>query len=133
MKSHKQLVSLGIIFVATLAGSTAMLGQASPDVEQGTKPYGSYHGGAIDQVSLTNGNLTLQAEMLSYSQRGDELAYPVVIRYNNKVFSRYQAPCPHRGGLQVVGDVLRDGKGVAALQLVVGCRGHAEAWGGQDT
>jgi RHS repeat-associated protein len=67
--------------------------QVSPDLEQGMKPYGSYHGGAIDQVSLTNQNLTLQAPLFAYSQRGGELAYPIVLRYNNKNFSLYQAPC----------------------------------------
>jgi hypothetical protein len=67
--------------------------QVSPDLEQGMKPYGSYHGGAIDQVSLTNQNLTLQAPLFAYSQRGGELAYPIVLRYNNKNFSLYQTPC----------------------------------------
>ncbi len=77
-----------------LPASLGAWGQATPDVEQGMKPYGSYHGGAIDQVSLTNGNLILQAGLFAYSQRGGELAYPLVLRYNGKNFSLYQPPCP---------------------------------------
>src|SRR5215470_13336882 len=90
MRSVKWMV-LAVIIVA---GNLKAAGQALPDVEQGMKAYGSYHGGAIDQVSLTNGNLTLEAGLLTYSQRGD-LAYPVVLRYNNKNFSYYQPPCPN--------------------------------------
>jgi RHS repeat-associated protein len=92
MKSGKLLVFCAII----LAASAVMLGQPSPDLEQGLKPYGSYHGGAIDTVSLSNGNLFLHAALLSYSQRGGELAYPIVLQYNNKNFSFFQIQpgCP---------------------------------------
>jgi RHS repeat-associated protein len=83
-----------LVLLAALTGGVKLSAQAAPDVEQGMKPYGSYHGGAIDSVSLTNGNLTLEVGLLDYSQRGGELAYPVVIRYNNKNFSYYQQPCP---------------------------------------
>jgi RHS repeat-associated protein len=83
-----------LVLLAALAGSVRLLAQAAPDVEQGMKPYGSYHGGALDQVGLTNGNLIFHADLLSYSQRGGELAYPIVLQYNNKTFSYYQVPCP---------------------------------------
>jgi RHS repeat-associated protein len=68
--------------------------QTPPDLEQGLKPFGSYHGGALDTVSLTNGNLFFQADLFTYSQRGGELTYPIVLRYNNKVFSLFSQPCP---------------------------------------
>jgi RHS repeat-associated protein len=84
-----QGMGLAILFLASISAGA----QALPDVEQGLHPYGSYHGGAIDQVSLTNGNLTLQAGLLAYSQRG-ELGYPITLRYNGKNFSLYQEPCP---------------------------------------
>jgi hypothetical protein len=90
MKANRLLPLLTL----TILGSLKAWSQATPDVEQGLKPFGSYHGGAIDQVSLTNGNLTLQAGLFSYSQRGGDLAYPIVLRYNNKNFSYYQQPCP---------------------------------------
>src|SRR5579864_9180304 len=82
-----------------LLGSVAACAQTSPDLEQGMKPYGSYHGGNLDRISLTNGNLFFQADLLAYSQRGGELAYPIVLQYNNKVFSFFEQPCaPHSPG-----------------------------------
>jgi len=44
--------------------------QATPDVDQGFRPYGSYEGGDIDTVNLSNGNLTLHIPVLSYPQLG---------------------------------------------------------------
>jgi hypothetical protein len=84
------MMSLAILLLASISAGA----QALPDVEQGLHPYGSYHGGAIDQVSLTNGNLTLQVGLFAYSQRGGELSYPITLRYNGKNFSIYQDPCP---------------------------------------
>jgi RHS repeat-associated protein len=75
-----------------LGASVALVAQTTPDLEQGLKPFGSYHGGAIDNVSLTNGNLFLRADLLSYSQRGSDLDYPIVLQYNNKNLSLYQGP-----------------------------------------
>jgi RHS repeat-associated protein len=91
---RKPKLLLLLVLLAALAGSVKLLAQAAPDVEQGMKPYGSYHGGTLDQVGLTNGNLIFHADLLSYSQRGGELAYPFVLQYNNKNFSYYQKPCP---------------------------------------
>jgi hypothetical protein len=44
--------------------------QNDPIAEQGIKPYGAYHGGDIDVVSLVNGKLDLHAPLFSYHQRG---------------------------------------------------------------
>ncbi|HET9364697.1 MAG TPA: hypothetical protein VFP71_06840, partial [Candidatus Angelobacter sp.] len=68
--------------------------QSPPDVDQGMKLYGSWHGGAIDTVNIVNGNVFVHADLFSYSQRGAELAYPVMFEYNNKNLSLYQTPCP---------------------------------------
>ncbi len=89
MNSGKQWMAVVILLACSVAG----VGQTSPDLEQGMKPYGSYHGGNLDNISLTNGNLYFEAPLFSYAQRGD-LAYPIVLRYNNKNFSFYQPPCP---------------------------------------
>jgi len=83
-----------MVLLAVLGSALVGAGQVSPDLEQGMKPYGSYHGGAIDQVGLNNQNLFLHASLMAYSQRGGELAYPIVLRYNNKNFSLYVPPCP---------------------------------------
>ena len=60
------------------------LAQADVNVEQGLKPYGSYLGGNLDSVSLTNGNLTLHIPLVSYPQRGGRLNLSFFLRYNNK-------------------------------------------------
>jgi len=81
------------LLVAVVLGSVLASGQSVPDLEQGLQPYGSYHGGDLDQVSMSNGNLFFRANPFSYSQRGD-LAYPVVLQYNNKNFGMFQPSCP---------------------------------------
>ncbi len=86
-------LSRWMVLLVVLVSGMVCLGQVPADLEQGVKPYGSYHGGAIDQVGLNNQNLFLHASLLSYSQRGGELVYPVVLQYNNKNFSLYTPPC----------------------------------------
>ena len=44
--------------------------QQNPNLDNGLDPYGSYHGGDIDSISVINGGLTLHAPVSSYSQRG---------------------------------------------------------------
>jgi RHS repeat-associated protein len=85
MRSGKLLLSL-----STLLFSLFCHGQVAPDLEQGMKPYGSYHGGDLDHISLSNGNLFFQTNLLTYSQRAEELAYPIVLQYNNENFSQFQ-------------------------------------------
>ena len=41
--------------------------------EQGLKPYGSFHGGDIDSISLANTKLNLHIPLVSYPQRGGKL------------------------------------------------------------
>jgi len=57
------------LIIYCFAGFVAY-GQATPDVDQGFKPYGSYEGGNVDTVNLSNGNLTLHIPILSYPQLG---------------------------------------------------------------
>ena len=45
--------------ILCLSGSASA--QDSPEFETGLKPFGTYHGGNIDSVSVTNGNLTWSA------------------------------------------------------------------------
>jgi hypothetical protein len=58
--------------------------QTDINIEQGLKPYGSYMGGNVDTVSLTNGNLMLHIPLVSYPQRGGSLKLSFFLRYNNK-------------------------------------------------
>ena len=69
-----------IFFIAVLAPSAA---QNDPSLNTGLKPYGSYQGGDLDSVSLTNGNLTLHLPLATYPQRGS-LGYSPRVIYNSK-------------------------------------------------
>src|SRR5476649_2021251 len=48
------ILSLFFFALCTVAGHA----QDMPDVAQGLQPYGAYHGGQLDQVSMMNGGLT---------------------------------------------------------------------------
>src|SRR5437016_1590791 len=87
----------------TLAGVSAYA-QVQPNIEGGMHAFGSYHGGEVDAVSLSNGNVLYKIPLLSYPQRGGRLGSMI--------------PC---GGPQVEGDadcrvVMPDG----ATDLLVG-------------
>ncbi|HET9364698.1 MAG TPA: hypothetical protein VFP71_06845 [Candidatus Angelobacter sp.] len=77
--------------VVLLFAATALT-QVNPDLEQGMKPYGAYHGGNLDHIDLSNGNLVFHATLLSYPQRGS-LAYPLELQYNNEKFTIFDFPC----------------------------------------
>lgn len=59
------------IVAAVLLLCGFVLAEGNPNEENGLKPYGSYHGGDVDTVSLTNGNVMLHIPLFSYPQRGD--------------------------------------------------------------
>src|SRR3989442_3328590 len=66
--------------------------QDLPEFEIGLKPFGTYHGGDTDNVSITNGNLTLDIPLFSYPQRGEKLTKSLHLIYNNKGW-RFNTHC----------------------------------------
>lgn len=78
--------SIRLYVLIPLTFAVSILASAQNDVnsDEGLKPYGSYMGGNIDTVSLTNGNLTLHIPLFSYPQRGGRLNLSFYLRYNNK-------------------------------------------------
>ena len=65
-----QLVSLAVLLhVCALPA----LAQLPPNIENGTKSFGSYQGGNVDAVNLQNGNLMFHAPLFAYPQRGGKL------------------------------------------------------------
>ena len=68
---------------ALLLLAVSLTAQTNPNLEMGLKPYGSFEGGAIDSVSLTNGNLTIRIPIFSYAQRGS-IPGEIHLSYNNK-------------------------------------------------
>jgi hypothetical protein len=90
MKSGRLLFISTVIFLISISAPA----QISPDLEQGMRPYGSYHGGDLDHISMSNGNLFVHADLMAYSQRGGELAYPIVLQYNGENLHLVQQTCP---------------------------------------
>jgi hypothetical protein len=77
------LVRFALLAFMAFASSTALLAQDPDDIQQGIKAYGTYRGGDIDSVSMTNGNLTIDIPIISYPQRGKlDLGYKLI--YNGK-------------------------------------------------
>lgn len=69
--------------------------QVDPYLEQGIKPYGSFHGGDLDTISLLNGNLFVRIPFYSLPQRGGKLTVNLSLQYNNKGFNLLQSgQCP---------------------------------------
>src|ERR1700720_1086395 len=74
--------------------STRVAAQTESPFEMGLKPYGAYHGGDIDVVSLQNRKLDLHAPLFSYPQRG-KLHMGFTLRYSNpaaEIFCSYKNP-----------------------------------------
>ncbi len=67
MKSISLFLLLALLVLGSVRSSFA---QDPDDIQQGIKAYGTYRGGDIDSVSMTNGNLTVDIPLLSYPQRG---------------------------------------------------------------
>lgn len=72
-----------IVGVVVMLAFVSAMAQNDPSLDTGLKPYGSYQGGDLDSVSLTNGNLTLHIPLAAYPQRGS-LGYSPRIIYNSK-------------------------------------------------
>jgi len=88
------LVALAALLAVRCAPLSA---QDAPEFEMGLKPYGTFQGGDIDSVSLTNGNLTIHGPLWSNSQRGGKLTKDLTILYNNKGWY-LKTTCGHISG-----------------------------------
>src|SRR5215813_8728048 len=88
MKSGKLLALIATILLPCAAAH----GQNNPNTDQGLKPYDSLHGGALDSVSMTSGNLFFHLPVYSLPQRG-RVGLTFSLQYNNKGF-RLQTACP---------------------------------------
>jgi RHS repeat-associated protein len=87
--TRKVIMAIGFLFVASF-----VVAQINPNLEEGMKPYGSYQGGDVDSVSLTNGNVMLHIPLFSYPQRGGKLSVDYYLAVNSKAWSVqfYQPP-----------------------------------------
>jgi len=75
------LLAFGLVLSSAFAVAQDLGG-----VEQGIKPYGAYHGGDIDSISMENGKLTLHISLISYPQRGGKLHAGFSVVYSNPLY-----------------------------------------------
>jgi hypothetical protein len=78
-------IRLYILSAVFIACAIAALGQSVN--EQGIKPYGSFHGGDLDEVNVSNGHVELHISLLDYPQRGNRLKLSFIARYHNAVWN----------------------------------------------
>lgn len=71
------ILILGVVVLAPLSTPA----QQDPPFELGLKPFGSYHGGNIDNINVMNGQLGLDIPLISYPQRGGRLKLDYHLRY----------------------------------------------------
>src|SRR5215472_8210822 len=92
-KTSSQLASLlplAILGAGIVTGVPARAQTQIPDVttdptfETGIRQYGSYHGGKIDSINLSNGSLTADVPLIFYPQRGGKLKLNFVLHYFNE-------------------------------------------------
>ncbi|HYY72549.1 MAG TPA: RHS repeat-associated core domain-containing protein, partial [Candidatus Bathyarchaeia archaeon] len=92
--TRKPLLALGLLAFIVVVGSP-LRAQTNPDLEQGFRPYGTFRGGDIDSVSMTNGNLSVQIPLFSLPQRGAvHVGYQ--LQYNAKIYT-YKTICDSFG------------------------------------
>ena len=65
---NRRLTLLSFVFL--LLSAQTLRAQTSTTFDQGVNPYSSLHGGDIDSIVLSNGNLLLHVPLISYPQRG---------------------------------------------------------------
>src|SRR5215469_5988467 len=94
MRSGKLLAVMATI----LLSSVVAYGQTNPNTDQGLKPYDSFHGGVLDSVSVTSGNLFFHKTEYATAQRG-RVGLTFSLQYNNKGF-RVRTTCGLRGPFQ---------------------------------
>ncbi len=59
--------------IAILMITAPSAAQTDPALEEGLKPFGSFHGGNIDSVNTTTGKLEVHIPLISFPQRGSRL------------------------------------------------------------
>jgi len=80
------LVVVALVLIAPQVGKA----QTDPVFEEGLKPYGAYHGGDIDSVSLVNRVLNVHIPIVSYSQRGGKLHMGFYLRYDSPIWRKVE-------------------------------------------
>ena len=90
-RSRMKIARLAILTLLCFPFAAA---QTSPNLDDGMRPYGSFHGGDIDSISLVGGNLNLHIPIISYPQRGGKLDVNYFLRLTSKNWEKKWFPSP---------------------------------------
>src|SRR5947208_15985533 len=88
-KAQLAVVKIAGALLLVLAVSLAWAQDPAPAASEptGYAAYQSFHGGEIDSVGLSNGQLVIDYPLLSYPERGD-LPVSFTLQHNGKAQSR---------------------------------------------
>ena len=93
---RRHFYCIAILSWVVLSSAVVAMAQDQEDIQNGIKAYGTYRGGDIDSVSMTNGNLVIKIPLASYPQRGKvHLSYSLF--YTNKRNSSSRQICGING------------------------------------
>src|SRR5215469_11400437 len=74
-------IAAGLFALVAFMGSHCRAQLANPD-QVGIVPYGTYAGGTVDRVNMTNGSLTVRIPLYSLPQKGS-LSYNISVTMNS--------------------------------------------------
>jgi RHS repeat-associated protein len=96
MSGYRGVVCALLVALMCMGGAFA---QANPNLEDGYKFYGTYHGSNIDTINTMNGNLMLHIPMpFTYPQRGGKIAPENLLTISSKAWSVQCDPPPPNSG-----------------------------------
>ncbi len=87
MTAMKRFGSIVITAIALLFTTSSIWGQDNPAFELGTRAFGSYRDGGIDQTNLSTGNTSVYIPLISYPQRGAHPPLEFGLNYTNRGFA----------------------------------------------
>jgi RHS repeat-associated protein len=110
MRPTRIVIFFTLLSILCLYPTPPVAAQDDANFEIGLKPFGSYQGGNIDQVSLGNGGLSVDIPLISYPQRGGKLKLEFALHYSNQSYSEQEicgqgcfwVPVFNGGGMTVV-------------------------------
>jgi hypothetical protein len=114
MRSPRIVCCLLVLLAAGISAGSIQA-QDNANFEIGLKPYGSYHMGNIDNVSLGNGSLGVDIPLISYPQRGGELALNFALHYFNGSSYQVQACYSSQWGTECVWEPFGSYSGFAVI------------------
>lgn len=95
--SRRWAISAAVLAGLLLTAAPRASAQADPQMDQGLVPYKAYQGGAIDDISLSTGDVYIHIPLVSFPQRGGKLTLQFKLVANSPVFAAEGGCNPYTG------------------------------------